>query len=194
MYNLDQKSSAITFFEILSKLLDDQGFEDSNFVNLFIAQLFILEKDQRQALTYLSKILLDKSSDPELIITTAETYTLAGRIETAKILIQKLPENYKQGNLDSWLEKRAEAEISKKTLGYFFAQSVINLTLYTLTEETLSSLQHRAQLSLFLHTLLDFHCLQQTLLCYNFQKKIISKIQIFISILSQRKTHDFKQA
>ena len=150
MYNLEQKSASITFFEILSKLLDDQGFEDSNFVNLFIAQLFVLEKDQNQALTYLSKIQLDKSSDPELIISTAETYTFAGRIETAKILIQKLPENYKQDNLDSWLEKRAEAEISKKTLGYFFAQSIINLTLYTLTEETLGSLQHRSQLSLFL--------------------------------------------
>ena len=67
MYNLDQKSSAITFFEILSKLLDDQGFEDS-ILNLFVAQLFILEKDQSQALTYLSKILLEESSDPELII------------------------------------------------------------------------------------------------------------------------------
>ena len=119
MYNLEQKSASITFFEILSKLLDDHGFEDSNFVNLFIAQLFILEKDQNQALTYLSKIQLDKSSDPELIISTAETYTFAGRIETAKILLQKLPENYKQDNLDSWLEKGAEAEISKKTLGYF---------------------------------------------------------------------------
>ena len=67
-----------------------------------------------------------------------------------------MPENYKQGNLDSWLEKRAEAEISKKTLGYFFAQSVINLTLYTLTEETLSSLQPRSQLSLFLAQSLGF--------------------------------------
>ena len=156
MYNLEQKSASITFFEILSKLLDDHGFEDSNFVNLFIAQLFILEKDQNQALTYLSKIQLDKSSDPELIISTAETYTFAGRIETAKILLQKLPENYKQDNLDSWLEKGAEAEISKKTLGYFFAQSIINLTLYTLTEETLGSLQHRSQLSLFLARSLGF--------------------------------------
>ena len=151
--------------------MDDQGFEDSNFVNLFIAQLFILEKDQRQALTYLSKILLDKSSDPELIITTAETYTLAGRIETAKILIQKLPENYKQGNLDSWLEKRAEAEISKKTLGYFFAQSVINLTLYTLTEETLSSLQHRSQLSLFLAQSLGFSLPSANLVMLQLSKK-----------------------
>ena len=171
MYNLEQKSASITFFEILSKLLDDQGFEDSNFVNLFIAQLFILEKDQRQALTYLSKILLDKSSDPELIITTAETYALAGRIETAKILIQKLPENYKQGNLDSWLEKRAEAEISKKTLGYFFAQSVINLTLYTLTEETLSSLQHRSQLSLFLAQSLGFSLPSANLVMLQLSKK-----------------------
>ena len=171
MYNLGQKSASITFFEILSKLLDDQGFEDSNFVNLFIAQLFILEKDQRQALTYLSKILLDKSSDPELIITTAETYALAGRIETAKILIQKLPENYKQGNLDSWLEKRAEAEISKKTLGYFFAQSVINLTLYTLTEETLSSLQHRSQLSLFLAQSLGFSLPSANLVMLQLSKK-----------------------
>ena len=156
MYNLEQKSASIAFFEILLKLLDDQGFEDSNFVNLFIAQLFVLEKDQSQALTYLSKILLDKSSDPELIIAAAETYTLAGRTETAKLLIQKLPENYKQGNLDSWLEKRAEAEISKKTLDYFFAQSIISLTLYTLTEETLSSLQPRSQLSLFLAQSLGF--------------------------------------
>ena len=114
MYNLDQKSSAITFFEILSKLLDDHGFEDSNFVNLFIAQLFILEKDHSQAITYLSKILLEESSDPELIITTAETYAFAGRIKTAQLIVQKLPENYKQSNLNSWLEERAKVEISKK--------------------------------------------------------------------------------
>ena len=156
MYNLDQKSSAITFFEILSKLLDDQGFEDSNFVNLFVAQLFILEKDQSQAITYLSKILLEESSDPELIITTAETYAFAGRVKTAQLLVQKLPENYKQSNLNSWLEERAKVEISKKHSGYFLAQSIINLTLYTLTEETFSSLQHRAQLSLFLAHSLGF--------------------------------------
>ncbi len=171
MYNLEQKSASITFFEILSKLLDDQGFKDSNFVNLFIAQLFILEKDQNQALTYLSKIILDKSSDPELIISTAETYTLAGRIETAKILIQKLPENYKQSNLDSWLEKRAEAEITKKTLGYFFAQSIINLSLYTLTEETLSSLQHRSQLSLFLAHSFGFSLPSANLIMIQLSKK-----------------------
>ena len=156
MYNLDQKSSAITFFEILSKLLDDQGFEDSNFVNLFVAQLFILEKDQSQAITYLSKILLEESSDPELIITTAETYAFAGRVKTAQLLVQKLPENYKQINLNSWLEERAKVEISKKHSGYFLAQSIISLTLYTLTEETFSSLQHRAQLSLFLAHSLGF--------------------------------------
>ena len=156
MYNLDQKSSAITFFEILSKLLDDQGFEDSNFVNLFVAQLFILEKDQSQAITYLSKILIEESSDPELIITTAETYAFAGRVKTAQLLVQKLPENYKQSNLNSWLEERAKVEISKKHSGYFLAQSIINLTLYTLTEETFSSLQHRAQLSLFLAHSLGF--------------------------------------
>ena len=156
MYNLDQKSSAITFFEILSKLLDDQGFEDSNFVNLFVAQLFILEKDQSQAITYLSKILLEESSDPELIITTAETYAFAGRVKTAQLLVQKLPENYKQSNLNSWLEERAKVEISKKHSGYFLAQSIISLTLYTLTEETFSSLQHRAQLSLFLAHSLGF--------------------------------------
>ena len=156
MYNLDQKSSAITFFEILSKLLDDHGFKDSNFVNLFIAQLFILEKDQSQALTYLSKIRLEDNSDPELIITTAETYAFAGSVKTAQLIVQKLPENYKQGKLESWLEKRAEAEISKQHLVYFFAQSIINLTLFTLTEETFSSLQHRAQLSLFLSQSLRF--------------------------------------
>ena len=156
MYNLDQKSSAITFFEILSKLLDDQGFEDSNFVNLFVAQLFILEKDQSQALTYLSKILLEESSDPELIITTAETYAFAGRVKTAQLLVQKLPENYKQINLNSWLEERAKVEISKKHSDYFLAQSIISLTLHTLTEETFSSLQHRAQLSLFLAHSLGF--------------------------------------
>ena len=156
MYNLDQKSSAITFFEILSKLLDDQGFEDSNFVNLFVAQLFILEKDQSQAITYLSKILLEESSDPELIITTAETYAFAGRVKTGQLLVQKLPENYKQINLNSWLEERAKVEISKKHSGYFLAQSIINLTLHTLTEETFSSLQHRAQLSLFLAHSLGF--------------------------------------
>ena len=156
MYNLDQKSSAITFFEILSKLLDDQGFEDSNFVNLFVAQLFILEKDQSQAITYLSKILLEESSDPELIITTAETYAFAGRVKTAQLLVQKLPENYKQINLNSWLEERAKVEISKKHSDYFLAQSIISLTLHTLTEETFSSLQHRAQLSLFLAHSLGF--------------------------------------
>ncbi len=156
MYNLNQKSSAIIFFEMLSKLLDDQGFEDSNFVNLFIAQLFILEKDQSQALTYLSKIRLEDNSDPELIITTAETYAFAGSVKTAQLIVQKLPENYKQGKLESWLEKRAEAEISKQHLVYFFAQSIINLTLFTLTEETFSSLQHRAQLSLFLSQSLRF--------------------------------------
>ena len=171
MYNLDQKSSAITFFEILSKLLDDHGFEDSNFVNLFIAQLFILEKDQSQAITYLSKILLEESSDPELIITTAETYAFAGRVKTAQLLVQKLPENYKQSNLNSWLEERAKVEISKKHLGYFFAQSIINLTLYTLTEETFSSLQHRAQLSLFLAHSLGFSLPSANLVMLQLSKK-----------------------
>ena len=171
MYNLDQKSSAITFFEILSKLLDDQGFEDSNFVNLFVAQLFILEKDQSQAITYLSKILLEESSDPELIITTAETYAFAGRVNTAQLLVQKLPENYKQSNLNSWLEERAKVEISKKHLGYFFAQSIINLTLYTLTEETFSSLQHRAQLSLFLAHSLGFSLPSANLVMLQLSKK-----------------------
>ena len=171
MYNLDQKSSAITFFEILSKLLDDHGFEDSNFVNLFIAQLFILEKDQSQALTYLSKILLEESSDPELIITTAETYAFAGRVKTAQLLVRKLPENYKQSNLNSWLEERAKVEISKKHLGYFLAQSIINLTLYTLTEETFSSLQHRAQLSLFLAHSLGFSLPSANLVMLQLSKK-----------------------
>ena len=171
MYNLDQKSSAITFFEILSKLLDDQGFEDSNFVNLFVAQLFILEKDQSQAITYLSKILLEESSDPELIITTAETYAFAGRVKTAQLLVQKLPENYKQINLNSWLEERAKVEISKKHLGYFLAQSIINLTLYTLTEETFSSLQHRAQLSLFLAHSLGFSLPSANLVMLQLSKK-----------------------
>ena len=171
MYNLDQKSSAITFFEILSKLLDDQGFEDSNFVNLFVAQLFILEKDQSQAITYLSKILLEESSDPELIITTAETYAFAGRVKTAQLLVQKLPENYKQSNLNSWLEERAKVEISKKHSGYFLAQSIINLTLYTLTEETFSSLQHRAQLSLFLAHSLGFSLPSANLVMLQLSKK-----------------------
>ena len=171
MYNLDQKSSAITFFEILSKLLDDQGFEDSNFVNLFIAQLFILEKDQSQAITYLSKILLEESSDPELIITTAETYAFAGRVKTAQLLVQKLPENYKQSNLNSWLEERAKVEISKKHSGYFLAQSIISLTLYTLTEETFSSLQHRAQLSLFLAHSLGFSLPSANLVMLQLSKK-----------------------
>ena len=171
MYNLDQKSSAITFFEILSKLLDDQGFEDSNFVNLFVAQLFILEKDHSQAITYLSKILLEESSDPELIITTAETYAFAGRVKTAQLLVQKLPENYKQINLNSWLEERAKVEISKKHSGYFLAQSIINLTLYTLTEETFSSLQHRAQLSLFLAHSLGFSLPSANLVMLQLSKK-----------------------
>ena len=171
MYNLDQKSSAITFFEILSKLLDDQGSEDSNFVNLFVAQLFILEKDQSQAITYLSKILLEESSDPELIITTAETYAFAGRVKTAQLLVQKLPENYKQSNLNSWLEERAKVEISKKHLGYFLAQSIINLTLHTLTEETFNYLQHRAQLSLFLAHSLGFSLPSANLVMLQLSKK-----------------------
>ena len=171
MYNLGQKSSAITFFEILSKLLDDQGFEDSNFVNLFIAQLFILEKDQNQAITYLSKILLEESSDPELLITTAETYAFAGRFKTAQLLVQKLPENYKQSNLNSWLEECAKAEISKKHLGYFLAQSIINLTLHTLTEETFSYLQHRAQLSLFIAHSLGFSLPSANLVMLQLSKK-----------------------
>ena len=171
LYNLDQKSSAITFFEMLSKLLDDQGFEDSNFVNLFVAQLFILEKDQNQAFTYLSKIPLEESSDPELIITTAETYAFAGRVKTAQLLVQKLPENYKQSNLNSWVKERAEVEISEKHLGYFFAQSIINLTLYTLTEETFSSLQHRAQLSLFLAHSLGFSLPSANLVMLQLSKK-----------------------
>ena len=171
MYNLGQKSSSITFFEILSKLLDDQGFEDSNFVNLFVAQLFILEKDQSQAITYLSKILIEESSDPELIITTAETYAFAGRVKTAQLLVQKLPENYKQSNLNSWLEERAKVEISKKHSGYFLAQSIINLTLYTLTEETFSSLQHRAQLSLFLAHSLGFSLPSANLVMLQLSKK-----------------------
>mgnify|MGYP007000088342 CR=1 len=45
MYSLGQISAAISELELLTKLLDDQGYDSSNFINLFIAQLFILESN-----------------------------------------------------------------------------------------------------------------------------------------------------
>ena len=120
---------------------------------------------------YLSKILLEENSDPELIKTTAETYAFAGRVKTAQLIVQKLPENYKQSNLNSWLEERAKLEISKKHLGYFLAQSIINLTLHTLTEETFISLQHRTQLSLFLANSLGFSLPSANLVMLQLSKK-----------------------
>ena len=150
MYSLGQNSAAINVLEMLSKLLDEQGYSESNIVNLFIAQLFILQNNNPLALTQLSKIPLDKTSDHELIIATAEAYALAGKIHIAKKLALNLSSNYNQEEVSSWLEHRTNSGKTKKNKSYFLAQSIIHLSLFTLTEETVSYLRHRAQLSLFI--------------------------------------------
>ena len=150
IYNLEQKSAAITIFEMLSKLLEEQGFNNTDFINLFIAQLFILEKDYPQAIAQLSKITLTHDSNPELIIATSEAYALAGKVQIAKTLSQNLSQNYNQEALSFWFEKQSEIKMSQKYISYFLAQSIVHLNLFTLTEETIGYLKHRAQLSLFL--------------------------------------------
>ena len=149
-YNLEQKSAAITIFKTLSKLLEEQGFNDTNFVNLFIAQLFLLEKDHPQALTQLSKIILNQNSNSELIIATAEAFALAGRLDTAKAVAQNLSQNYNQNTLTNWLEKKSKIRVSQNYMNYFLAQSIVHLNLFTLTEENVTYLKHRSQFGLFL--------------------------------------------
>ncbi len=150
MYNLGQNSAAINVLEMLSKLLDEQGFSESNFINLFIAQLFILENNYPLALTQLSEISLEKTSNHELIIATAEAYALAGKINIARKLALNLSINYNQEEVSSWLEQRFNSENSQKNKNYFLAQSIVHLSLFTLTEETMSYLGHRSQLALFI--------------------------------------------
>ena len=150
MYNLGQTSAAISALEMLSKLLDDQGYDKSDFINLFVAQLFILEKNYSLALTHLSEVSLDKTSEQELIIATAETYALAGKINIARKLAQNLSVNYNQEEVSFWLEQGFASDNPKKNADYFLAQSIVYLCLFTLTEDTIPYLRHRSQLGLFI--------------------------------------------
>ena len=150
MYNLGQNSAAINVLESLSKLLDEQGYSSSNFINLFIAQLYILKNDYPLALTQLAEISLDKTSNQELIIATAEAYALAGKLNIARKLAQNLSVNYNQQEVTSWLEQRFNAKNPQNYENYFLAQSIVHLSLFTLTEETISYLGHRSQLGLFI--------------------------------------------
>jgi tetratricopeptide (TPR) repeat protein len=150
MYNLGQNSAAINVLESLSKLLDEQGYSSSNFINVFIAQLYILKNDYPLALTQLAEISLDKTSNQELIIATAEAYALAGKLNIARKLAQNLSVNYNQEEVRSWLEQRFNAKGPQNYENYFLAQSIVHLSLFTLTEETISYLGHRSQLGLFI--------------------------------------------
>ena len=150
MYNLGQNSAAINVLESLSKLLDEQGYSSSNFINVFIAQLYILKNDYPLALTQLAEISLDKTSNQELIIATAEAYALAGKLNIARKLAQNLSVNYNQQEVTSWLEQRFNAKNPQNYENYFLAQSIVHLSLFTLTEETISYLGHRSQLGLFI--------------------------------------------
>jgi tetratricopeptide (TPR) repeat protein len=150
MYNLGQNSAAINVLESLSKLLDEQGYSNSNFINVFIAQLFILKKDYPLALTQLAEISLDKTSNQELIIATAEAFALAGKLNIARKLAQNLSVNYNQEEVRSWLEQRFNTKNPQNYENYFLAQSIVHLSLFTLTEETNSYLGHRSQLGLFI--------------------------------------------
>jgi tetratricopeptide (TPR) repeat protein len=150
MYNLGQNSAAINVLELLSKLLDEQGYSSSNFINVFIAQLYILKNDYPLALTQLAEISLDKTSNQELIIATAEAYALAGKLNIARKLAQNLSVNYNQEEVRSWLEQRFNAKNPQNYENYFLAQSIVHLSLFTLTEETISYLGHRSQLGLFI--------------------------------------------
>ncbi|MBL6769434.1 MAG: tetratricopeptide repeat protein [Alphaproteobacteria bacterium] len=150
MYNLGQNSAAINVLESLSKLLDEQGYSSSNFINVFIAQLYILKNDYPLALTQLAEISLDKTSNQELIIATAEAYALAGKLNIARKLAQNLSVNYNQEEVRSWLEQRFNAKSPQNYENYFLAQSIVHLSLFTLTEEAISYLGHRSQLGLFI--------------------------------------------
>ena len=150
MYNLGQNSAAINVLESLSKLLDEQGYSSSNFINVFIAQLYIRKNDYPLALTQLAEISLDKTSNQELIIATAEAYALAGKLNIARKLAQNLSVNYNQKEVRSWLEQRFNAKNPQNYENYFLAQSIVHLSLFTLTEETISYLGHRSQLGLFI--------------------------------------------
>ena len=150
MYNLGQNSAAINVLESLFKLLDEQGYSSSNFINVFIAQLYILKNDYPLALTQLAEISLDKTSNQELIIATAEAYALAGKLNIARKLAQNLSVNYNQQEVTSWLEQRFNAKNPQNYENYFLAQSIVHLSLFTLTEETISYLGHRSQLGLFI--------------------------------------------
>ena len=150
MFNLGRNSAAINVLESLSKLLDEQRYSNSNFINLFIAQLFILKNNYPLALTQLAEISLDKTSNQELIIATAEAYALAGKLNIARKLAQNLSVNYNQEEVRSWLEQRFNAKSPQNYKNYFLAQSIVHLSLFTLTEETISYLGHRSQLSLFI--------------------------------------------
>ena len=150
MYNLGQNSAAINVLESLSKLLDEQGYSNSNFINLFIAQLYILRNDYPLALTQLAEISLDNTSNQELIIATTEAYALAGKLNIARKLAQNLSVNYNQEEVSSWLEQRFNAKNPQNYKNYFLAQSIVHLSLFTLTEETISYLGHRSQLGLFI--------------------------------------------
>ena len=150
MYNLGQNSAAINVLESLFKLLDEQGYSSSNFINVFIAQLYILKNDYPLALTQLAEISLDKTSNQELIIATAEAYALAGKLNIARKLAQNLSVNYNQEEVRSWLEQCFNAKSPQNYENYFLAQSIVHLSLFTLTEETISYLGHRSQLGLFI--------------------------------------------
>ena len=150
MYNLGQNSAAINVLESLSKLLDEQGYSSSNFINVFIAQLYILKNDYPLALTQLAEISLNKTSNKELIIATAEAYALAGKLNIARKLAQNLSVNYNQEEVRSWLEQRFNAKSPQNYENYFLAQSIVHLSLFTLTEEAISYLGHRSQLGLFI--------------------------------------------
>ena len=150
MFNLGRNSAAINVLESLSKLLDEQRYSNSNFINLFIAQLFILKNNYPLALTQLAEISLDKTSNQELIIATAEAYALAGKLNIARKLAQNLSINFNQEEVSSWLEQRFNAKNPQNYKNYFLAQSIVHLSLFTLTEETISYLGHRSQLSLFI--------------------------------------------
>ena len=156
MHNLGQNSASISVLEMLTKLLNEQGYSESKFINLFIAQQFILDKNYPLALRQLSEISLDKTNNHELIIATAEAYALAGKLEIAKKLARNLSVNYNQDEVSSWLEHRFNSKNPQKNNDYFLAQSIVHLSLITLTEDNISYLGHRSQLSLFMANSIGF--------------------------------------
>ncbi len=150
MYNLDQKSAAISIFETLSELLEEQKIGDAKFVNLFIAQLFILENELSQASAYLSEIAINRETNPELTIAVAEAYALIGQTTLAKKISGFLSENYNQEVMHRWIEERSNQQISDRDKKYFLAQSILQLNLFTLTDDTIQLLERRAQLAQFI--------------------------------------------